>query len=98
GWTTETATPADSDTPQVNKRNIPVFELYAQPKATQKLIDDAAIDIENWIGEKVAEIFARKENTAFISGNGTSQPKGILTYANGTAAGQIEQVLSGTAG
>jgi HK97 family phage major capsid protein len=98
GWTTETGTVSDSNTPQVGKRNIPVFELYAQPKATQKLVDDAAIDIESWIAEKVAAIFARKESEAFIDGNGTSQPKGILSHAAGTDWGQIEQVLSGTDG
>lgn len=96
GWTTETGAVSDTTTPQVGKRSIPVFEMYAQPKATQKLVDDAAIDIENWIAEKVADVFSRKENTAFISGNGVSQPRGLLTYAAGTGWGQIEQVNSGT--
>jgi HK97 family phage major capsid protein len=95
GWTTETGSVVDTDTPQFGKRNIPVFEMYAQPKATQKLVDDAAIDIEAWLAEKVAEVFSRLENTAFISGNGTAAPKGILSYAAGTAWGQIEQVNSG---
>lgn len=98
GWTTETGSVSDSTTPQVGKRNIPVFELYSQPKATQKLVDDAAIDIESWIAEKVAAIFARKESDAFINGNGTTQPKGILTYDAGTDWGEIEQVTSGTDG
>lgn len=98
GWTTETGAVTDTATPQVGKRNIAVHELYAQPKATQKLVDDAAIDIENWIAEKVAAIFARKEGTAFISGTGTGQPRGILTYANGTDWEEIEQVASGVSG
>jgi HK97 family phage major capsid protein len=97
GWTTETGAVSDSTTPQIGKKSIPVFELYAQPKATQKLIDDSAVDIESWLAEKVSDSFLTKENTAFISGNGTSQPKGILTYAAGTAWGQIQQVNSGTA-
>lgn len=96
GWTTETGAVSDTATPQVGKRVIPVHELYAQPKATQKLVDDSAIDIENWLADKVAAIFARKEGTAFISGTGSGQPKGILTYAAGTAWGQVEQVNSGT--
>lgn len=98
GWTTETGTVTATDTPQVGKRNIAVHELYAQPKATQKLVDDAAIDIENWIGEKVAAIFARKESAAFINGTGSGQPKGILTYTAGTDWDQIEQVISGSDG
>ncbi len=96
GWTAETASVSDTATPQIAKRSIPVHQLYAQPKATQKLIDDAAVDIEAWLAAKVADIFARKENTAFVSGNGVGQPRGILTYASGTAWGKIEQVNSGT--
>jgi HK97 family phage major capsid protein len=98
GWTTETGVVSETGTPQVGKRSIPVFEMFAQPKATQKLVDDSAIDIENWIAEKVADIFARTEATAFISGTGVGQPRGILTYAAGTGWGQIEQVNSGTSG
>lgn len=98
GWTAETASVSDTATPQVGKRIIPVHELFAQPKATQKLVDDSAIDIENWIAGKVAEVFARKESTAFISGSGVNQPRGILTYSAGTGWGQIEQVNSGSSG
>jgi len=98
GWTTETGAVSDTTTPQVGKRIIPVHEMYAQPKATQKLVDDSAIDIENWISEKVADNFARREATAFVNGNGVGQPRGILTYAAGTNWGQVEQVNSGSSG
>lgn len=98
GWTAETASVSETSTPQIAKRNIPVHELYAQPKATQKLVDDSAIDIENWLATKIADIFARKEATAFISGNGAGQPRGILSYAAGAGWGMIEQVNSGTSG
>jgi HK97 family phage major capsid protein len=97
-WTTETGAVAETATPQIGRRTIPVFEMYAQPKATQKLLDDASIDVEAWIAEKVADKFARMEATAFINGNGTTQPKGILQYAAGTAFDQIQQVNSGVAG
>lgn len=96
GWVAETATRDDTDTPQINKKSIPTHELYAQPNATQKLIDDAAIDIEAWIAEKVGSIFATMENTAFISGDGSGKPKGILGYSAGTSYGQVEQIVSGT--
>lgn len=98
GWTSETGSVSDTDTPTVGKKSIPVHELYAQPKATQKLIDDSAIDIENWIAEKVADVFSRKENTAFISGSGVGQPRGILTYTAGASWGEIEQIESGSDG
>ncbi len=98
GWTTETGTVSDTTTAQINKRNIPLHELYAQPKATQKLVDDAAVDIEQWVAQKVAESFAKLEGAAFIAGDGSGKPKGILGYAAGTSWGQIEQVDSGEAG
>lgn len=97
-WTTETGAVSETNSPQIGKHNIAVHEMYAQPKATQKLVDDASIDIEQWIAEKVAEKFARLEATGFISGTGTGQPKGILSYAAGTSWGQIQQVNSGTNG
>ncbi len=98
GWTSETGAITETSSPTLAKRNIPTHELYAQPKATQKLVDDAAIDIESWLSGKIADIFSRKENTAFISGSGVGQPRGILTYAAGTNWGQIQQVNSGSSG
>ena len=96
GWTTETSSISSATTTaQVGKKVIPVHELYAQPKATQKLIDDSSVDIEAWLADKLSDVFSRKENTAFISGDGIGKPRGILTYAAGTAWGQIEQVNSG---
>ena len=98
GWTSETGAISETSSPTLAKRNIPTNELYAQPKATQKLVDDSAIDIEAWLSKKIADIFARKENTAFVGGNGVGQPRGLLTYAAGTSWGKIEQVNSGTNG
>ena len=57
GWTSETKAITDTDTPKVNKRNIPIFELFAQPSATQKLIDDSSIDIERWLADKLVNSF-----------------------------------------
>lgn len=96
GWTSETGAISETSTPTLAKRNIPTNELYAQPKATQKLVDDSAIDIESWLAGKISDIFARKENTSFINGNGVGQPRGILTYAAGTTWNKIEQINSGT--
>ena len=98
GWTTETGAVSDTTTPQIAKETISVHELYAQPKATQKLVDDSAIDIEAWLSEKVAEVFYRLENATFISGTGSGQPKGILSYTDGTDWGEVEQIVSGSAG
>ncbi len=94
GWTTETGAFSETATPQFGKKTIPVHELYAQPKATQKLIDDSSINIEAWLGEKLTDIFSRKENTTFVNGDGIGKPRGILTYAAGTDWASIEQLVS----
>ncbi len=94
----ESAAVTESTSPQIGKLTIDAHELVAQPKATQKLIDDSSIDIEAWLTGKLVEVFSRKENTAFISGDGSGKPKGILTYTAGTGAGQIQQIDSGTDG
>jgi HK97 family phage major capsid protein len=95
GWTLETELRSETNTPQIGKRVIPVHELYAQPKATQKLIDDSSVDIENWLSEKLVDVFSRKENAAFINGDGQGKPRGILSYEAGKEWGKIEQILSG---
>lgn len=97
-WVGEQETRSTTDTPVIGMMKIPVHELYANPKATQKLLDDAAVNVEAWLAGKVAEKFARLEATAFISGTGVKQPRGMLTYAAGTSFGQIEQVVSGSSG
>jgi HK97 family phage major capsid protein len=80
GWTGEQGTVSDTTTAQIGKKTINVHEIYSQPKATQKLLDDASINIEAWLTGKIAERFALTEATAFISGNGIARPRGILSY------------------
>lgn len=97
GWVGETEARPETSTPQVGNQRIPVHEIYAKPKATQQLLEDAGIDIEAWLERKVSEKFARMRALAFISGNGIKRPRGILTYPAGSngARGTIMQVPSG---
>ena len=81
GWSLETTVRSDSKTPKLMKRFIKTHELYAQPKATQKLIDDAKVDVEAWLADKIADTFASLENEAFIHGDGDSKPFGFLNAA-----------------
>lgn len=97
-WTGETSSRAETASNQLSMLRIPIFEMYAKPKITQKLIEDASVDVEAWHSMKVAERFARLEASAFIDGNGSNKPRGILQYPSGTSYGQVEQVVSGTSG
>lgn len=78
------------------KINIPLNDLIAQPKVTQKLLDDVQIDLEAWLARELGQIFLAQENEAFINGNGVNKPKGILSYA-GSGTGFIETVKTGDA-
>ena len=65
----------------IGRVRIPVYELYAQPQATQKLLDDAVINVEEWLINKVSAKFSRAENSAFIVGTGVGMPRGFTTYS-----------------
>lgn len=98
GWLGETETPVETTTPQTRQIEITAHTAYAEPRATQELLDDAVINIEDWLGRKVADRISRLENTAFIGGSGSGQPRGITAYDSGTSFNQIQQVNSGANG
>jgi HK97 family phage major capsid protein len=96
GWVGETESRPDTQTPQLGQFEIAVHEIYAKPKVTQTLLDDAAFDLESLLARKVSAKFARKQNAAFINGDGIKKPRGLLTYPSGTSHKHIEQVASGS--
>ncbi|QXK92100.1 phage major capsid protein [Neoehrlichia mikurensis] len=69
----------DTQAPKINKKIIYLYELYAQPQITKKLLDDSLLDIGNWLINYLVDAFSRKENEAFISGDGQQKPSGILS-------------------
>lgn len=104
GWASETAARDETDTPVFNEIAPPMGDLFANPAASQAMLDDAAFDVEAWLADEIAREFARAEGAAFVSGNGTNKPKGFLTYATAAtgddarAFGTLQHVLSGAAG
>jgi HK97 family phage major capsid protein len=96
GWVGEQEARPETTTSQTGVIRIPAQEVYAQPKVTQKLLEDASIDVETWLSGKIADKFSRVEATAFVSGTGIKQPRGFLIYPAGTTnPGQIEQIPLG---
>ncbi len=80
GWASELTASGETDTPQIERITIPVHELSAMPRASQRLLDDTAFDLEGWLAGAVASKFARTESAAFISGDGTEKPTGLLSH------------------
>lgn len=97
GWVGETESRSETTTAQVGMSKIVAHEMYAAPRVTQAMLEDAGINIEAWLARKVGDKFGRVEASAFYTGTGVGQPRGILTYSAGTTNGTIEQVVSGAA-
>jgi HK97 family phage major capsid protein len=89
GYVGETAPRPNTNTPVLGKYRIEAWEQYANPKITQTLIDDAAIDVEAWLADKISNKFARFEGSEFINGTGVNHIRGFNQYpfASGTGAG-----------
>jgi len=104
GWAGETGTRDETATPVFNEIAPPMGELYANPSASQAMLDDALFDVEQWLAGEIAREFAAAEGTAFVSGNGTNQPKGFLTAptaVDGDATrsfGTLQYLASGASG
>ncbi|QTC88182.1 phage major capsid protein [Brevundimonas pondensis] len=103
GWVGETAARPATGTPGFNALDFIPGELYANPQATQQMLDDSAVDLEAWLASEVEDEFSRQENIAFLSGDGANKPFGLLTYVTGAANaakhpfGAIKLKNSGTA-
>lgn len=100
GWVGEVASRPQTSNPQFSTVTYTPGEIYANPAASQALLDDALVNIEEWLANEVETEFARQEGIAFISGDGTNKPKGIITYASGSTHpfGNITSIASGGTG
>jgi HK97 family phage major capsid protein len=104
GWASEAAARPTTATPTFNEIAPPMGELYANPAASQALLDDAGFDVEAWLAGEIAMEFAKAEGSAFVSGDGVNKPRGFLngpTAATGDsvrAFGTIQHLASGAAG
>jgi HK97 family phage major capsid protein len=103
GWVSETAARPLTATPAFAEIAPPSGELYANPAASQAMLDDAAFDVQSWLAGEIAMEFARAEGAAFIGGTGINQPMGFLGGTTSTAAdaartfGQLQHLVSGNA-
>ncbi|HHK73874.1 MAG TPA: phage major capsid protein [Rhizobiales bacterium] len=102
GWVGETASRPQTSTPTLAELSFPAMELYAMPAATPSLLEDSAVDIEQWIAEEVQSAFAEQEGAAFVNGDGSSKPRGFLDYTkvadSAWSWGNLGYVVSGASG
>lgn len=102
GWVAETGSRAQTDTPTLAMLEFPTCEIYANLAATQTLLDDSFVNLEEWIAAEVEEAFAGQERAAFVNGDGDNTPRGFLDYdavAEGSHVwGKIGHILTGADG
>ncbi|MFG1348388.1 phage major capsid protein [Xanthobacter autotrophicus] len=102
GWAAETAARPQTDSPVLAELAFPAMELYAMPAATQSLLDDAQVNVEEWLAAEVDTAFAGQEGVAFVTGDGVAKPKGFLAYTkvaeSAWAWDKVGYVATGAAG
>jgi HK97 family phage major capsid protein len=102
GWVGETDARTQTTSPTLDELSFPAMELYAMPAATATLLEDSAVNIDEWLGQEVEQVFAAQEGTAFVTGDGSNKPKGFLNYTTVANAswtwGNMGYIASGSAG
>jgi len=102
GWVGETDTRPQTSSPVLDALSFPAMEIYAMPAATANLLEDSAVNLDQWIAQEVEQVFATQEGTAFVSGDGSNKPKGFTAYTAVADAswtwGNIGYIASGAAG
>jgi len=80
GWVGETDARPQTASPVLDELSFPAMELYAQPAATATLLEDSAVNIDEWLAQEIEQVFAEQEGAAFVAGDGNNKPKGFLAY------------------
>jgi HK97 family phage major capsid protein len=104
GWAGYEADRPETGTPVFTEIVPASGELYANPAASQQMLDDAMFDVEAWLAQEIATEFARAEGSAFVGGTGLNQPLGFLSSPTSTALdgvrpmGTLQTLGTGAAG
>lgn len=102
GWVGETDARPQTLSPILDELSFSAMELYAMPAATAALLEDSAVNVDEWLAQEVEQVFAAQEGAAFVGGDGNNKPKGFLSYATAPNTtwswGNIGYVASGISG
>ena len=102
GWIGEAAVRPETASATLAELQFPTMELYAMPAATQSLLDDSIVNLDQWIAGEVQTVFAEQESQAFVTGNGVNKPRGFTDYTKVADAswtwGNMGYLATGVAG
>jgi HK97 family phage major capsid protein len=93
-WVGETETRTETES-TYGQAEIPIDEMACYVDVSNKLLEDAAVDVNAEVAFDLSEEFGRAEGAAFVSGNGVKKPLGFmsdtnLAYTPGTDANVIK--------
>jgi HK97 family phage major capsid protein len=103
-WLGETDTRNQTNTPDLAEV-APTFGMAsAKPQATEESLDDLFFNVEEWLTMSAGEAIFAGEGAAFVAGNGTKKPTGILggptpvtTADSSRAFGTLQYIAGGEA-
>lgn len=102
GWGNEHTAPSETAGPGLVELEFTPGTLWAEPRATQELLEDSDQNIESWLADEVGITFEEQENAGFATGNGINKPRGLFDYpvvANASYAwGSLGYIPSGGSG
>lgn len=104
GWVGEAAARPETGTPTLAQITPTFGEIYANPGATQKSLDDMYFNAETWLSEEVQLEFSEAENRAFTIGTGANMPPGLMAAPTSTdsdsarAFGTLQHVATSASG
>jgi len=92
GWVGETDARSQTNAPELAQRSATFGEVYARPRIYQHMLEDSFFNAEAWLAGEVARQFAEVEGQAFLNGDGSNKPVGILnglTLSSSSAANDV---------
>lgn len=78
-WVGETAARTETGS-TYGQVDISTHEMATYVDVSQRLLEDAAVNIESEVAFDLAQEFARLEASAFMVGNGVGKPMGIMAH------------------
>jgi len=95
-WLGETAQYQESDA-TFSQVTLSAYKLGTIIKVSEELLNDSAFNIDNYVASAFARRFAKAEEAAFVNGDGSGKPTGVVQSAEEGKVGAAGQTTSVTA-
>lgn len=73
---------------------VNAYKMASLAKLSMEFAMDSGFDVKKYIMQRLGRAFAKSEDKAFVNGNGTTEPTGILHATNGADTGVTATALT----